>query len=72
MTLYGRKATAINKTSDEHLNKIEKIAKQRAEKETSQVRELATELGYLKGGYRYHLEVTNKVLKECLIELQKK
>ena len=71
MTLYGRIATAINKTSDEHLNKIEKIAKDRAKKQTSQARELATELGYLTQGYRYHLERTNKILKECLQELNK-
>jgi len=71
MTLYGKIATAINKTSNEHLNKIDLIAKNRAQKQTSQVKELATELGYLKGGYRYHLDMANKVLKECLQELQK-
>lgn len=71
MTLYGKIATAINKTSNEHLNKIEKIAKNRAQKQTSQVNELATELGYLKGAYRYQLDMTNKVLKECLQELNK-
>ena len=71
MTLYGKIATAINKTSNEHRNKIDLIAKNRAQKQTSQVKELATELGYLKGGYRYHLDMANKVLKECLQELQK-
>ena len=71
MTLYGRIATAINKISDDHLNKIEKIAKDRAKEQTSQARELATELGYLKGAYRYQLDITNKVLKECLQELNK-
>ena len=71
MTLYGKIATAINKTSDEHLNKIEKIAKDRAKEQTSQVNELATELGYLKGAYRYQLDMTNKILQECLTELNK-
>ena len=71
MTLYGRIATVINKTSDEHLNKIEKIAKDRAKEQTSQVNELATELGYLKGAYRYQLDMTNKILQECLTELNK-
>jgi hypothetical protein len=71
MTLYGRIATAINKISDEHLNKIEKIAKDRAKEQTSQVNELATELGYLKGAYRYQLDMTNKILQECLTELNK-
>jgi len=71
MTLYGRIATAINKISDEHLNKIEKIAKDRAKEQTSQVNELATELGYLKGAYRYQLDMTNKILQECLQELNK-
>jgi len=71
MTLYGRIATVINKTSDEHLNKIEKIAKDRAKEQTSQVNELATELGYLKGAYRYQLDMTNKILQECLQELNK-
>ena len=71
MTLYGKIATAFNKTSDEHLNKIEKIAKDRAKEQTSQVNELATELGYLKGAYRYQLDMTNKILQECLTELNK-
>jgi hypothetical protein len=71
MTLYGRIATAINKTSDEHLNKIEKIAKDRAKEHPSQAKELATELGYLKGAYRYQLDMANKVLKECMQKLNK-
>ena len=71
MTLYGRIATAINKTSDEHLNKIEKIAKDRAKVEAKQLNEIAYELGYIKGAYRYQLYMTNRVLKECLKELQK-